>query len=139
SVVTGLRSGARHHEHFGLQGSERVTDFPARVSDGRVRRSTTDAIANAYVSALVHGGTCHPAIVRIGRKGALLKDSRCAVWRSHLVPADASVSGSGENRVVGDERFMIAEFSIRQAVHQAVTDGIQFLSSSRLGNAVLSR
>src|SRR5262249_18711632 len=121
------------------QGTERVADFPARVSDGRVSCSAADAIANAYVSALVHRGACHPAIVKIGRKGALLIDSRGAIRRSHLVPADASVSTSGEKRVVGDQRFMIGKFSIRQTVHQTIADGIQFLSSSRLGDAVLSR
>ena len=50
AVVSRLRSASRHEKRFVLQGAERVADFPAGVSNRRVRAAARDAVADADVA-----------------------------------------------------------------------------------------
>ena len=136
AVVTGLGSAARHEGRFCLQGSGWVANLPAGISNRRIRCAARDAVAHPYAARLIHSDACHPAVVGVGRKSPLLIEGGRAVGISHLVPANARVSAGGYHCVVRDERLMVAELAIGQAVHEAVAEGIQILSRSGLGNAV---
>src|SRR5262249_17050431 len=48
----------------------------------------------------------------------------------------AGIAGPGYNRVGGNDRFVVAEIAIGKAVHQTIAEGIEFLGSPGLWNAL---
>src|SRR5437868_4282471 len=87
---------------------------------------------------MVHGRATHPAAAGIGCVGALLVDGGRGGSRvAHLVPAHAGVAvfaSARDDGVVEHERLVIAEVAICQAVHDAITDGVQPNGGALLGH-----
>ena len=103
--------------------------------DAGVARAPADAEAEADVARLVLGDAAHPAVVGIGRIGALLKDAQgVTATRAQLVPADAD-RATGGDAVIDDQRLVVAEVAVGEAVHEAVGKGVQLLRSARLRDA----
>src|ERR1700682_3410285 len=101
---------------------------------------TGNAIAHRYVARLVHGGTAHPAPIRIRRVSALLEDTQIMTCiGAQLVPAHACVQDSSAThfyRVVHHQRFVVAQVAVGEPIHNPIGQGFKVCPPSSLGYAV---
>src|SRR5712691_8597089 len=85
----------------------------------------------------VNGWARHPAVISVGRKGALLMKFHTAVFGNpKLIPAHASAAGRSIYRVHGDDRLAVAYPAVHQPRHDLVALGVQPPLGARLRHAV---
>src|SRR5262249_768820 len=97
----GLRAGSGDDRALPLGHRPRkITGQPSGVADLRVGRAAGEAKAQAHIAGLIHGEAAHPAVVSVGRIGALLKDRGGRARAPDLVPANAGRAARGD-AVVG--------------------------------------
>jgi hypothetical protein len=96
---------------------QRIGREPARVADLRDRGRAGSAEAEREVTGRVHRGASHPAPRRVGLVRALLEDGDGP--RRHVAKLDPADSGhaAGADRVVGNQRLVVAEVAVRGPEH----------------------
>ena len=132
--VGGLRAAADHDGGFGFELTGGIGGNASGESDRGIDRAPADAVAESDVADFVHGDAAHPAIVGVGRVGALLRDHRIVARRLNLIPAHAAAAAD-RDRVIDDQRFVTAEVAIGEAIHQAVGQRVELV----IGRAAAAR
>ena len=110
-----------------IHGDDMVEiNVPAGVADGRVDTAARDAIAQGDVAHTIHRYAAHPTMVPVGSVGALLVNGPAATGVAQFEPAHTSMIGAIRvDCEVANQRLVIAKVTILEAVHQAISNGIQ--------------
>src|SRR5262249_41353768 len=134
-----LRAGALDERRLALRDLARgIAGEAARVTQRGLHRPARHAVADGEVARLVHRDAAHPAVRAVARGGrVLLEDRGRRPRRTELVPAHAGRPvRAGVDGVVENERLVIAEVAVPEAVHQAVGERRELLGAALLRDAV---
>src|SRR6185369_648140 len=103
------------------------------------RAGIRDVVTDGDTSGLVHRRASHPTKI-IGRRECSLleKHGRRGPERlpgsiSQLIPANSDAAAA-RHRMVNHQRLVIGELSITQAIHQAISEGIELRCGAWLWN-----
>src|SRR5262249_40754435 len=113
--------------------SERITSQAASVADAWVGCAAGDAKAHRHICGLVLSDAPHPAILGVRGIRARLVNCWCATRTADFIPAHPNGTASCD-RMIDNERFIAAEIAVIQVIHQAVSQRIQLLCGTSLGN-----
>src|ERR671935_1097200 len=113
----------------------------AGVAERRERRGARDAVAEGNVAELVERGAPHPAGVAVRCVRPRLEQRRRAARDPpELVPTDPRLIRADADRLVDEQRVVVAEVAIREPEHQlVVVERIERRSAARLRNAAVVR
>jgi hypothetical protein len=96
-----------------------------RVTNLGVNTAAGSAKTYGKISHAIHGRASHPAPSRIGLICALLVNAHGSIGHiAQLNPAYRR-NAAGADRVVGHDRFMVAEVSIGEPEHQPIGKTVQ--------------
>ncbi len=138
-AAAGLASGPVEKMRFALgHGVERIARQPARITNLRIDRRARSAERQGQVARAIHRRAPHPARGVVRLISALLMDrDRPRRHPAQFKPADRADAARAHAKIP-DQRFVVAEISIRQAKHEPVADPVQLvrIGDPGLGNAI---
>ncbi len=136
AVAVHLAAGAGEPDVLGAHEPERVAGEPARDADRGVHGRARLRVSEGHVAVSVHRDRTHPSEAVVRGVGPLLVDRRRGARAADLVPADGRAAGLRANGVVDDERLVVAEVAIGQAVHDALLQRLEQLRRVELRHAL---
>src|SRR5262249_37234474 len=92
------------------------------------------AVPEQHVPALVLRDGAHPTIRGVRLEGGLLEHGRRPARVADLVPAHARDAAGGDG-MVRDQRLVVPEVPVGEAVHHAVGQRVELLGRARLRHA----